>query len=96
MHIIQFLVYIFVQLLVYVNIDNIQQKMYIIITEREKQREVNKMMTIEEAFRKILNTEGMDIEGMAYLGYSYEYEVEINGIYRTMNDDEVIALAETL
>ena len=70
----------------------------IIISEQRKtqKQEVNKMMTIEEAFRKILNTEGMDIEGMAYLGYSYKYEVEINGIYRTMNDDEVIALAETL
>lgn len=53
-------------------------------------------MTIEQAFRKIMNTEGMDIEGMAYLGYSYKYEVEIDGEYKVMNDDEVIALAETL
>ena len=53
-------------------------------------------MTIEQAFRKIMNTEGMDIEGMAYLGYPWKFEVEMNGECKVMNDDEVIALAESL
>ena len=54
-------------------------------------------MTVEQAFRKILFTDGYDIEGMAYLGYSYKYGVEFpDGSYKTMNDDEVIDLAKSL
>lgn len=50
-------------------------------------------MTFEEAYRKIL-AKGLDIEAVA--NSEYLFEVEINGSYKIMTDQEVIEFAENL
>jgi hypothetical protein len=50
-------------------------------------------MTFEEAYRKILS-EGLDIEAVP--NSEYLYEIEINGSYKVMTDQEVIEFAENL